>query len=146
VKIIGAVAFGLLACAEAGPAVPPPDYSAVAGYYTLSLSDTTRFPFCANLNNEIYCEAASLTLTDSGAFTEKQYHSYADLNSGIEFHDSTVVQGRYDLLERCVIRMVVAPGPSGRGVRHAYDLTFTNDTTPQTHTWIYVTADSSTAC
>lgn len=146
-KIVYALAFGLLACKETRPTGPAPDYTAVAGYYTLSLIDSTKYPFCASEMNQVYCEAESLTLTTAGAFTRKQYHTFADLNSGIEFHDSTVSQGSYDVLERCVVRMVAQPGPSLRGVRTTFDLTFTSDSTAaQRHVWTYVTADSSTAC
>lgn len=139
----GAVAVGLVACSE--PA-PPPDYTAVAGYYYLNLLNGQPYAYCASANNMVACESAQLRVTVDGAYTSLKIHTFADFNTGFEFRDTTVFQGQLDLLTHCDVHIAAPAEPNGRGTRHAFDLTFTaEDTLPQ-RVWTYTAVDSSISC
>ena len=144
----GAAAVGLLACSETGlPPKPPPDYSAVAGYYYLNLLNGHPYAYCAGDNNSVACESAQLRVTMDGAYTSLNIHTFADFNTGFEFHDTTVFQGHLDLLTDCDVHIDAPAEPNGPGRRHAYDLTFTaEDTVLPQRVWTYTAADSSISC
>lgn len=142
--------MGLLACNEQGsqepPPPPPPDYSAVAGYYFLNLLNGQPYAYCSSFNNMVACESAQLRIALDGAYTSTKIHTFADLNTGFEFRDSTMFQGYLDSVDRCNVHIAAPAEPNGPGVRHGYDLTFTSEDTLVQRIWTYTAGDTSLVC
>ena len=110
----------------------------MADHYSLTLSGSTTYPYCAGSGTAVSCEADDLELASGGAYTARKIVHFADLMTGFEFHDTTVVQGRFDLLDRCNIRIDATDLPNGVATRHGSNLTFSTRT--------YTAADSSAVC